>query len=501
MTCQCEPTDLSKLEPSSVWALFARIAAIPRASKKEERIRGEVRAIAQEQGLAVREEGVGNLVIEVPASAGCQGAPITVLQAHLDMVCEKSADSPHDFDCEGIHPIVDRDPTSGEQIVRADQTTLGADNGIGIALALAAACSRDVRHGPLELLFTVDEETGMTGANALTPDSLRGRRLLNLDSEEDDVLYIGCAGGCDAYLSFDLQTQAPGAGHACRVGVSGLRGGHSGANIHENRANAIKLLVRTLLRVDPETLRLASIQGGQLRNAIPRQVEAVVVGPGRMLDALRAAAASVADEAVRESAEEHLSIRVEPGAQGEVTAALSAADTSRVLATLAALPHGVLGMHNKIEGLVETSSNLATVSSTLADGQRRLHIEVGNLSRSSSASRQQEVLGQIMAVGKLAGVATRMGNSYPGWEPNMSSPTLSICRRVYAELFGREPRVTAIHAGLECGILRERVGNIDMVSLGPRIKGAHTPEEHVYVTSVQKSWKYLPALLAELARK
>ena len=501
MTCQCAPTDLGKLEPSNVWTLFARVAAVPRASKKEERIRNEVRAIALEKGLAVREDSVGNLVIEVPASPGLERTPITVLQAHLDMVCEKGPDSTHDFDGEGIRPMVDHDSTSGEQIVRADRTTLGADNGIGIAMALAAACSPQVAHGPLELLFTIDEETGMTGAKALTPESLRGRRLLNLDSEEDDVLYIGCAGGCDSFLSFDFATAEARTGRACRVNVVGLRGGHSGANIHENRANAIKLLVRTLARAGSDSLRLASIQGGQLRNAIPRQAEAVVIGPPQVLDALRGAAAAVADEAARESAEEDLSIRVEPASQGEVTAALSTEETSCLLATLAALPHGVLGMHARMEGLVETSTNLATISSTPLAGQQAIRVEIANLSRSSSASRQQEVVGQIAAVSKLAGAAFRVGNSYPGWEPNVTSPALAICRRVYAGLFGQEPRVTAIHAGLECGIIGRCVGGMDMVSLGPKIKGAHTPEEHVYVTSVQKSWKYLLALLAELTRK
>ena len=501
MASKSDASGLGNLEPAAVWDFFSRIAAIPHPSRREERIRQGVRAMAQEHGLSVREDSAGNVVIDVPGSPGCVNAPVTVLQAHLDMVCEKNADSTHDFDRDGLCLIIDHDAASGKQIVRADGTTLGADNGIGVAMALAAASETGVIHGPLELVFTVDEESGMTGAKALTPDSFRGRRMLNLDSEEDDVLYIGCAGGCDTTLSFDCELERPaGDAVACRVAIAGLRGGHSGSDIHENRGNAIKVLTRTLLRTDAHTLQVASISGGQLRNAIPREAQAVVSGPPEIIDALRTAGTTVANEVIRESAEEQLSISVQPVPLDDLPVVLPVEQSRRILATLAALPHGVLGMHQEIEGLVETSNNLATVACSLVDGRRKMRIEIGTLSRSSSASRKLATVDQIAAVGRLAGAHVLTGGDYPGWEPNMDSPALSTCRREYARLFGEEPKVTATHAGLECGIIGERVGDLDMVSLGPTIERAHTPEERIYVASVQKSWRYLLAILAEFAR-
>lgn len=493
--------DIGALEPTLVWKFFSRISSVPHPSKKEEKICREVRAMAEEIGLPVREDGVGNLIIEVPGSPGCENAPVTVLQGHLDMVCEKNADCTHDFDRDPIRLILDRDKTSGEQIVRADGTTLGADNGVGLAMALAAASSPEVTHGPLELLCTIDEETGMTGANALTPDSFRGRRLLNLDSEEDDALYIGCAGGCDTALALSFELQPPeGKVAAFRVKVSGLRGGHSGGDIHENRGNAIKLLTRTLLRSGAVAFRLASIQGGQLRNAIPREAEATVVGSPELLDTLQMAAEAVVGEGVQESGEPDLAIDVEKVASGEVTGILSEEATRRVLGVLAALPHGVIGMHTKMENLVETSNNVATVKSSAGDGGRTMTVEIANLSRSSSASRQREVMDQLESIGRLSGATVHTGDPYPGWEPNPDSPTLATCIRVYRELFGEEPRVAAIHAGLECGIIGERVGDVDMVSLGPTIQGAHSPDERVYVAAVQKSWKFLQTILGELSK-
>ncbi|MBU0718361.1 MAG: beta-Ala-His dipeptidase [Planctomycetes bacterium] len=492
---------IAGLEPAAVWDYFSRITDIPHPSKGEEWLRRAVHAMAKEAGFTAQEDGIGNIVIPVPASRGFEGAPVTVLQGHLDMVCEKNAATDHDFEREPVQLVLDRDASSGEEIVRADGTTLGADNGVGLAMALAAAFSPEVIHGPLELLFTVDEETGMTGAKALTEASVTGRRLLNLDSEKDDVIYIGCAGGGDANLSWEakLGPFEPGA-VAGRVCVSGLRGGHSGGDIHENRGTAIKLLARTLLRVDPGVLQIASFDGGQLRNAIPREAEARVVVPAKARAALDSAAKTVRDEAMRESGEEQVVVSVEQLDPAAVPTALSVTDSARLLAMLVALPHGVLGMHRRMSNLVETSNNLAMVSSVRDDQTSVLQVKIGALARSSSSSCQRVVLSQIAAVGRLAGAEVTFGNDYPGWEPNMDSPTLATCRRVYREQFGEEPNVTAIHAGLECGIIGERVGNMDMVSFGPRIEGAHSPDERVFVASVQKSWKFLQAVLAELAR-
>ncbi len=491
---------IESLEPAPVWRLFAGMAAVPRPSKKEQRIRAHIRAVAEEHGFGVREDAAGNIVIDVPATPGCQQAPVTVLQGHLDMVCEKNSGTRHDFDNDPIRLIIDTD-AAGEQIVRADGTTLGADNGIGVAMAMAAAVSPDVTHGPLELLCTVDEEAGMTGAKALPADLLKGRRLLNLDSEEDDVIYIGCAGGCDTTLTWSFATgPVPAGAECCRVTVAGLKGGHSGCDIHLNRGNAIKLLVRMLAGVPEGQLQLTAIEGGSLRNAIPREAQASVAGPAGITGILSRAAAAVQAEVVREQKEAHCTIRVERGQPDDRPSAISHADTQRLLHTVAALPSGVLAVVPDIPGLIETSNNVATLkAASEAAGAVRITVEC--LARSSSASQLQSAVRQVTAAGRLASAAVQSGNEYPGWRPNVDSPTLATCRRVYEELFGETPNVTAIHAGLECGLLGERVGGgMDMVSFGPRIEGAHSPDERVYVKSVQKSWKYLTAVLSELAR-
>ena len=487
------------LEPRSVWRYFAEIAAIPRPSKHEERVRAYVREVAQRQGFGVREDQVGNLVIEVPPTEGRGSEPVTVLQAHLDMVCEKNAASRHDFTHDGMRLIVDGDSSSEERIVRADGTTLGADNGIGVALALAAATSRDVIHGPLDLLFTVDEEEGMCGAKALSAAFFRGRRLLNLDSEEEGTLYIGCAGGCDLNLTWTLDA-VPLLHNAevCRVSITGLRGGHSGVDIHEGRGNAIKLLARTLLREDRHSLQLMDVSGGSKRNAIPREATAVFASSAGSHEMLRKAGADVTLEAMGESFEPDVAVRIERVRTDATPVGIGASDTERVLAALASLPSGVLGMHPKVAGLVETSNNISTIMAK-AQGSH-IVIDLGMLPRSSSASRMRDSLDQLGALGRLTGAKVSTGNAYPGWSPDPDSPTLAICRRVHQQLFGVEPKVASIHAGLECGIIGERVGNMDMVSLGPTIRGAHSPNERVYVTSVERTWRYLVALLLALVQ-
>jgi len=497
MTNTTNDAAIESLEPKSVWGFFAGIAAVPRPSKKEEKIRAHIHEVAKQMGLRCRQEEVGNIIIEVPATPGRESAPITVLQGHLDMVPEKNQDTKHDFENDPIKLILETDPKTGRRFVHADGTTLGADNGMGVAMALAAATSPDVVHGPLELLLTTDEEAGMTGAKVLTPQSFKGRRLLNLDSEEDDCLYIGCAGGCDTNLAWRFDTTpADGADDTTRVVVEGLRGGHSGCDIHENRANAIKLLVRTLMKVPRGSLQLATLSGGSMRNAIPREAHAVVAGPAGTRQALEEAARTVRREAVAESFEENIAVRVEPAGRPQGLAA--AEDTGRLLDALAAVPSGVIGMHPKIPTLVQTSNNLSTVTSTEKSGN--LEIVAGTLSRSSSASCLQTVTDQIAAIGRLSGAGVKFGNEYPGWEPNVDSPLLATCRRLYETLFEKPPHVAAIHAGLECGIIGQRVGGMDMISFGPLIEGAHSPDERVYVDSVAKTWKFLVAVLAELAR-
>ncbi len=487
------------LEPKIVWNIFAELAAVPRPSKDEERVIEFVKGLAARHGLSAVGDAVGNLVIAVPASEGCEQVPTTVLQGHLDMVCEKNAGTEHDFDRDGIRLVADKDSDTGEAIIRGDGTTLGADNGMGVALGFAAAISPDVVHGPLELLLTVDEEEGMTGAKALTPTSFTGRRLLNLDSEEDDALYIGCAGGCDTNLVWSPTTEALPAGcDVVRLRVTGLRGGHSGCDIHEGRANAIKLIVRTLRHNGVQDLRLIELNGGSKRNAIPREATAVVVGPAGLMDALKRAASTTTEEAKAESFESGALVQVDSYGKDAPASGLSPADTRRVLEALMSIPSGVLGMHPRIAGLVETSNNLSTVETGVTGS--RLTITAGMLSRSSSASRRNEIVEQLACLGHLSGAEVSTANAYPGWSPNPDSPMLAVCQRVYRKLFETEPNVAAIHAGLECGIIGERVGAMDMVSLGPTIRGAHSPDERVFVASVERTWRYLKALLTELAQ-
>jgi len=496
MTAHVAGGELATLQPQSVWQLFAELCQVPRPSKQEQQARDFMRRKAAELKLAVREDRAGNMVLSVPASAGCERAPIIVLQGHLDMVCEKNADTQHDFARDPIRPTIGRDE-AGERVVHAQGTTLGADNGIGVCLALAAATSPDVQHGPLEILCTVDEEMGMSGAKVLEPDFVKGRRMINLDSEEDDAIYIGCAGGCDSTLTWVLATTAPPSGsEACRVTVAGLRGGHTGGDIHENRANAIKLLVEVLRGAEEtERLQLAEFTGGSKRNAIPREACAVVVGPPGTSECLTQAAEQVQATAIG-AGEKTCQISV---TTTQAPAVVSAGDTRRLLATLAALPHGVLAIVPDIPGLVQTSNSTSTVNSEIRNG--RLHVIVGCLSRSSLRPQLHATVRQIAAIGELGGAAVESGNEYPGWAPNKNSPLLATCRSVYVRLFGREPKITAIHAGLECGIIGERMGGqMDMVSIGPRIKGAHSPDERVYVESVGKCWRFLTALLAELAK-
>lgn len=491
---------IAQLEPQNVWQLFAEIARVPRASKHEEQICAHLRAQAQQHGFEVDADAVGNLVIRVPATAGCEKAPTVVLQGHVDMVCEKNAGTQHDFDRDPIELVRGTDARTGVPVVHARGTTLGADNGMGVALAFAAASDPAVPHGPLELLLTIDEEMGMTGAEALAPGFFKGQIFINLDSEEDDILYIGCAGGGDTSLTWTLPTTALAAGATVvRVTVYGFRGGHSGGNIHENRGNALQTLIRTLHASGITPLRIVHLAGGSKRNALAREAHADVAIPADALAKLQTAAQQVCKLVRHEAAEEKAAIDVQAAPADAAKVALSAADSQRVLDTLLALPHGVLEMHPRVAGLVQTSNNVATAATT-AD-TKGLKIEVGTLSRSSVDSRLDATRQQIAAVGRLAGADVAFGNAYPGWEPNIDSPLLATCRNIYERLFGEAPKVTAIHAGLECGLIGRKIGGLDMISFGPRITGAHSPDEQVFVESVAKSYRYLQAVLAELAQR
>ena len=488
------------LEPASVWRFFAEIASVPRPSKKETKIREHMRHVAASLGLTLHEDAIGNQVVEVPATKGYESAPITVLQGHLDMVCEKNAGTQHDFDNDPIRLVVETEESAGKRILRADGTTLGADNGVGVAMALAAATSPDVVHGPLELLMTIDEEMGMTGANALTPESFRGRCMLNLDSEEDDSIYIGCAGGCDTNLTWRIKPATVPAGAECvRVIVRGLRGGHSGGDIHEGRGNAIRILAETLRDAKIDGLQIVEVRGGSKRNAIPREAEVTLVGPAGLVATLSPAAQRVRIEAAKTYHEPQLDIAIEP-ATPTVKQAVPAKDTQTLVTALLELPNGVLGMHPTVDDLVETSNNVATITMESPGSGGDLQITVGTLARSSSGEKIQETLDSIAMIGRKAGAVVEHANGYPGWAPDLDSPILARARRLYGELFEHEPKVLAIHAGLECGIIGERVGDMDMTSIGPTIMGAHSPDERIYIDSVPKSWTFLKAILEDIAK-
>lgn len=495
MTTVADRSAIESLAPQSVWRFFSGIAAVPRPSKREQKIRAYVKQLAESHKFKVREDAIGNLLIEVPATKGCENTPPIVLQGHLDMVCEKDTGTVHNFDADPIRLLLDKS-AEGKQIIRADGTTLGADNGIGVSLALAAATDPAAVHGPLEILCTIDEEDGMSGAKAIAPDFFKGRIMLNLDSEEDDAIYIGCAGGTDTTLIWSLPTAAPPAdAEVCSLSITGLKGGHSGCDIHLNRGSAIALLWQTLQAIDEPKLQLAALSGGSKRNAIPREAAATVTSPRGLAAKLTNAATSIQAQAVA-LGEGGCKIIVESAKAPSVA---SVNDTQRVLTAIAALPHGVLAVVPEIPGLVQTSNGTTTVKTAAANGN--LRIEVGCLSRSSSNTDMCTVLSKIAAIARLAGAQAERANEYPGWSPNLHSPTLAVCRSAYERVFKKAPRIASIHAGLECGIIGERVGGMDMVSFGPNIQGAHSSGERVEVASVERMYRYLLAVLADLTKE
>ncbi len=484
-------TTISHLEPTSIWSHFDQLRQIPRPSKNEAAVRDHIKAWAVKRGFESVEDAAGNLCVRVPGSPGHENARIVIMQGHLDMVPEKNKTSNHDFDKDPIEVIID-----GDWVVAPD-TTLGADNGIGVAAAMASADDPACVHGPLELLFTIDEETGLTGATELDGSILKGRTLLNLDSEEDGTLFVGCAGGTTTEIKRDMPRAAAPAGWAAlRIDVVGLRGGHSGLNIHENRGNSIKILARLLNRwMEKTDLRIDSFDGGNKHNAIPREAVAVVVVP-----------AAFADGAVEFAAAEYKKIlteyeSIDPGLAIHVTrldvvpVAPGTEPAARALVTLLiGLPHGVLAMSRDIQGLTETSTNVAIIRT---EGEAAY---ITTSSRSSVAIALRGALDQANAVIRMAGARFEEVGAYPAWQPNMKSPLLNTCKQVFTKLYGGTPKVTAIHAGLECGIIADKVdGDVDIISYGPQLEGVHAPGEKVCISSVARFWEFHKQVLAQLA--
>ena len=464
---------------------FEQISQIPRPSKKEQKIVSWLMGWADEHGLQARSDEALNVLIEVPASSGYENSETLVLQGHLDMVCEKAKGFDHDFENDPIELIYTNDGW-----LTANQTTLGADNGIAIAMAMVAATDDTVGHPALELLFTSDEETGLTGATSLQPGFVKGKQLLNIDSEDEGVFTVGCAGGQDAQLSLPFETnESPDSYSAFRLVAGGMAGGHSGIDIIEQRANAIKLLFRSIHGICQLTdARICSVTGGTARNAIPRDAEAVLLIP--------IADVQIADSVILEMEEKlraeyaktdpNLSMNLS-ATSGEYKAA-SADTTRRAIDTVFAYPDGVAEMSKDIAGLVDTSNNLATVK--VQNGKL---IMLSN-QRSSNMDSLTLLCDRIMSVARLAGAEGTTSGGYPSWKPNMDSQLLARCLKVYRDRFDKEPDVEAIHAGLECGIIGAKYDGMDMISFGPTIKNPHSPDEKIEIESIGQVWDFMVAL-------
>jgi dipeptidase D len=469
---------LPALQPERLWHYFLEVCRIPHPSKKEERLAGWLLAFAKEHELEGLHDEAGNVLIRKPAMAGYENRKPVILQSHLDMVCEKNSDTVHDFDNDPIRPRIDGD------WVKATGTTLGADDGIGIAAALAILESKEIPHGPIEALFTVDEETGLTGAFGLKPDLLRGRILLNLDSEDEGQIFIGCAGGRDTTGTIPLETiPIPANAIAFKASVTGLKGGHSGDDINKGLGNAVKLLNRFLWNAAADfRARIASMDAGNLRNAIAREGFAVFVVPKGKASKLEKYAvkylASIREE--YKATEPGLKFALErcdlPGA------VLKPVLQKRLLNALYACPHGVIAMSQEIANFVETSTNLASVK--MKEGK----IQITTSQRSSVESAKKDITDMVASVLKLAGAGVEHSSGYPGWKPDPSSEILRITVDSYRRLFSEEPQVLAIHAGLECGLVGAIYPGMDMVSFGPTIKGAHSPDERLHIPSAVKFW-------------
>lgn len=480
---------IKDLKPALVFSIFDEINHVPRPSKKEEKIRQYLLDFAAKHDIPVRTDAIGNVVMTRPAAAGHEKAPVVVLQAHMDMVCE-SNDKSFDFNTRPIETIVDGD------WLRANGTTLGADNGIGMAAALAVMVDKELVTGKVEALFTVDEETGLTGANNLGDNMLTGEMLLNLDSEDDAEIFVGCAGGVDTTCTFHYtRSLAPTDFHYFRFAISNGLGGHSGGDIHQGRANANKLLARFLYGLSTEhEISLAEIDGGNLRNAIPRAAHAVFgVHTSRKEDVRVAFNKFVADvEAEYAGLETTIKFDLDSVDAPEYT--VDSDTTMHLVEALYSAPHGVISMSRDIEGLVETSTNLASVKMP-----REGEILVTTSQRSSVESRKWDIARQVEALFRLAGAEVSHGDGYPGWQPNMESRIMKIASDAYEELYGVRPAIKAIHAGLECGLFLQKYPHLDMVSFGPTLRDVHSPSERMYIPAVERFWGQLTRTLAKVA--
>jgi dipeptidase D len=477
---------IKELKPELVFHYFDEILQIPRPSKKEEKIIAYLVEFAKKQELACKVDKVGNVLISKKASPGYENRQSIALQSHTDMVCEKNADKVHDFDNDPIDAYVDGD------WIKTTGTTLGADDGIGVAAALAVLADKNLQHGPIECLFTMDEETGMTGAINLEPNFITSPILLNLDSEDEGQLFIGCAGGMDTEAEFSYtKTEIKTGSYYCRIAVSGLNGGHSGDEIDKKLGNSIKILTRFLrLLSDVTAFQLSEINGGNLRNAIPREANAVISVSSHEKEQVRLLLNKFTADVEREfiATEKKIKLSMETVEKPEF--AIDETTKTKLLSAMHACHHGVFAMSQTMPGLVETSSNLASVKM-----KENNKILVATSQRSSIDSAKENMGHTVSAVFELAGAKVIHNGGYPGWEPNPASVVLKTTEQAYKDLFGKEPQVRAIHAGLECGMFLTKFPGLDMVSFGPDMKGAHSPDEKLNIPSVQKFWDLLLEVL------
>ena len=486
-------SEIQNLAPKEVWSIFDQMLQIPRPSYHEEKIQDWAYNFGKNLGLETLKDEAGNVIIRKPATAGMEDRKGVILQGHLDMVPQKNSDKVHDFENDPIEAFIDGD------WVTANGTTLGADNGIGVSAAMAVLASKKLKHGPVEVLLTATEETGMDGANGLKPSVLKGDILVNMDSEDEGELYVGCAGGEDVNVLFAYtEEDVPPGFTGMKLSVTGMKGGHSGIDIPLGRGNANKVFFRVLnAAYEKIGVRLASIDGGSLRNAIPREAFGVVAVSEASVPDFVALVEEVTEEIKKELSvtEPNLKISVE---QTELPAALIDEKTQvNLTLSIVASPNGVIRMSDSMKGLVETSTNLAMVKS---DKEKKT-VLCAALMRSSVDSAKEDLASRLKAVFSLAGAEVSFTGAYPGWKPNMDSPILKTMQEVYDNKFGKIPEIKAIHAGLECGILGGKYPDWDMISFGPTIRFPHSPDEKVNIKTVQKFWDFLVETLENIPEK
>ncbi|MEG1748645.1 MAG: aminoacyl-histidine dipeptidase [Tannerellaceae bacterium] len=478
--------EIRNLSPQHLWGYFYDLTQIPRPTGHMEQVTRFMVAFGNGLGLETQQDEIGNVLIRKPATPGKEGSKVVTMQSHLDMVPQKNSSTKHDFVTDPIDAYVEGD------WVTARETTLGADNGLGAAMAMAVLADNSLKHGPLEALFTVDEEVGLDGAIGLKPGFLNGEILLNCDSEEEGKLFVGCAGGADMNISFQFkdETYIPEGDVAVKLSLTGLKGGHSGTDIHLGRANANKLIFRFMKEVVCDYgARLSSIEGGSLRNAIPREAFAVITIPGDNVESLWELVADYQDLFRQEYA----------GIEGNIsfTAEMAELPTTLIpeeiqddlINAIEGCQNGVISMLNDFPGTVESSSNLSIVKTS----NERIEIKI--LVRSSSESRKAAVCSSMESIFALAGAKVEYGGAYGGWQPNIKSPILNIMQNTYFDLFGKRPSVKIMHAGLECGIIQGAYPTMDMISVGPDLEHPHSPDERVKISSVQKLWQFVIATL------